>query len=70
MSNSFNSGGITSEERDSGREAGTSTALDAEDSIEMLIITPLKELNMDVSPFRAIAIKLYVVNYSCSLCII
>ncbi|KHJ99298.1 UBA/TS-N domain protein [Oesophagostomum dentatum] len=43
------SSGTTSEERESSKKAGTSAALDAEDSIEMPIITPLKELNIDVS---------------------
>ncbi|KAK6751843.1 hypothetical protein RB195_003334 [Necator americanus] len=41
------SSGGTNEDRDSGKKAGTSAALDAEDSIEMPIITPLKELNID-----------------------
>ncbi|XGW27129.1 hypothetical protein V3C99_007605 [Haemonchus contortus] len=37
----------TSDERDARRAAGTSSSLDAEDSVEMPIITPLKELNID-----------------------
>ncbi|EPB65790.1 hypothetical protein ANCCEY_15138, partial [Ancylostoma ceylanicum] len=40
-------GGGGSDERESTKKAGTSAALDAEDSIEMPIITPLKELNID-----------------------
>ncbi|RCN38154.1 UBA/TS-N domain protein, partial [Ancylostoma caninum] len=41
------SSGGANEERESSKKAGTSAALDAEDSIEMPIITPLKELNID-----------------------
>ncbi|EYC43749.1 hypothetical protein Y032_0481g2245 [Ancylostoma ceylanicum] len=41
------SSGGGSDERESTKKAGTSAALDAEDSIEMPIITPLKELNID-----------------------
>ncbi|VDO32194.1 unnamed protein product [Haemonchus placei] len=37
----------TSDERDARRAAGTSSSVDAEDSVEMPIITPLKELNID-----------------------
>ncbi|VDM67573.1 unnamed protein product [Strongylus vulgaris] len=40
-------GGSTAEDRETNKKAGTSNSLDAEDSIEMPIITPLKELNID-----------------------
>ncbi|VDK47995.1 unnamed protein product, partial [Cylicostephanus goldi] len=41
------SSGAANEDREANRKAGTSNALDVEDSIEMPIITPLKELNID-----------------------
>ncbi|KAK6057582.1 sodium pump decarboxylase, gamma subunit [Cooperia oncophora] len=44
---SVSSSSGTSDERDARRAAGTSAPVDAEDSIEMPIITPLKELNID-----------------------
>ncbi|WKY07279.1 hypothetical protein Q1695_007038 [Nippostrongylus brasiliensis] len=45
MQSSASSG--ASEDREARQAAGTSTSLDAEDSVEMPIITPLKELNID-----------------------
>lgn len=59
-------GSGTSEEREARRAAASNSPLDAEDPVEMPIITPLKELNIDVC-FANIQYCFYSFYYLISL---